>query len=126
MNERLNLMFYRLIISEHTSISSLGKSRIVHLFYFRADLHTDLFLQWQVKSDDLLVQLRVEYESLGELGRQLRPAVPDRLPLPPLAVRNDSVSTIDLLMENYGALRILLAISVLTGLHLSWQNWTFT
>ena len=108
--EVVNMTFNHSIfrsIRRFTSIPSLGERRIVHLFHFRADLHTNLFLQWQVESDDLLVQLGVEYQSLGELGRQLRPAVLDRLPLSPLAVGNDSVSTIDLLMENCGTLRIL-------------------
>ena len=84
-----------------TSVPSLGERRIVHLFHFRADLYPDLSLQWQVKPDDLLVQRGVEHESLGELGRQLGPAALNRLPLPPLAVGNYPVSTIDLLIGKW-------------------------
>ena len=82
-----------------TSIPSLGECRIFHLFDLSANLYPDLFLQWQVKPDNLLVQLRVEYESLGELGRQLRSIALNRLPLPPLAVGSDPISTIDLLIR---------------------------
>ena len=95
------MMFDQLMIWDKrlfTSVSSLGERRVVHLGNLRANLYPDLFLQWQVKPDDLLVQLGVEYESLGELGRQLRPAALNRLPLPPLAVGNYPVSTVDLLI----------------------------
>ena len=69
-----------------TPIPSFAECWIVHLFYFRADLNSDLFLERKVKPNDLLVQLGVEDESLGELSRQFGPTVLSRLPLPPFAI----------------------------------------